>query len=148
MRSASAVESVARGRGLGDRGIAWSHRLFERLRLLLEVESSCLLEIRDRFLDRPLLTHRAELGAFGDIEIVLAVDHNAGRCRRSPIIGHAGSDHSGGQGSRLDVLVEAEEVRGIVPGLQRDEPLIVVPVGRAYAILAFVAQVVDVDSAR
>ena len=39
--------------------------------------SSSALKIGDRFLDRPPLARRAEFGALGDIEIVLAVDHGA-----------------------------------------------------------------------
>src|SRR5712691_6768372 len=49
---------------------------------------------------------------------------------------------------RLEVLVEAEEVGWIVPGLERHQPGVVLAVGALGPLLTLVAQVVHIHRAR
>src|SRR5690242_15538414 len=49
---------------------------------------------------------------------------------------------------RLDVLVEAEEVGGIVFGFERNQPRVVVTIGAPHPFLALVAEIIDIGRGR
>src|SRR5690349_1686251 len=50
--------------------------------------------------------------------------------------------------SRLDILVVVKEIRRIVSLLERSQPLVVACIGDSHPLFPFLAQVVDVGSAR